>query len=375
MTRELYVGLMSGTSIDSIDAALVEISEHQTQLLSALSYPLQQPLKQQLLTLCHDQQVDIDLFGACDRQLAQHFASASNSLLTQAGVDAAEVKAIGSHGQTIRHRPSGSHGGPFTLQIGDPNIIALCTGIDTVADFRRMDMAGGGQAAPLAPIFHQAFFQSREQNRTLINIGGMSNVTWLPRTGDIRGFDLGPGNALMDAWIDQHRQQPFDRDGQWAASGTVISELLDRLLSHPFFSLPAPKSTGREDFHLGWLNELLAALPTTPRPADVQATLLELTAQSIVAGIKGEFLGEAVFICGGGAHNRTLLERLSQLLAPVPVTTTNDLGIAPDWVEACGFAWLAHRRLAGLAGNHPAVTGADQFLVLGGVYLGNATKN
>lgn len=368
--RQRYLGLMSGTSIDSIDAALIEYRAGQFSFLDALNLPIDQSLRQSLLELCQATTVDLDLVGACDRDLGQLFADSALQLLHQAKLKPSDVRAIGCHGQTIRHRPTTADRGPFTWQIGDPNIIALRTGIDTVADFRRMDMAAGGQAAPLAPIFHQALFGTADCNRTLLNIGGMSNVTWLPTEGDIKGFDLGPGNALMDGWIARHLKQSYDHNGNWADGGTADPELLARLLNHPFFGLAPPKSTGREDFHLQWLDSHIAAISKTITAQDVQATLLELTAQTIAQGIQSGYLGEELYVCGGGAHNTALMSRLTALLTPTPVASTDQLYIAPDWVEACGFAWLAHQRIAQLAGNHSAVTGARTHHILGGLYCG-----
>jgi anhydro-N-acetylmuramic acid kinase len=366
---EFYIGLMSGTSIDSIDAALIAIEpDGTTRFVQAHSHPIDTTLKQDIYHLCHTDNANLDRVGACDRQLGELFAAATLVLLKQAGLQTCAVRAIGSHGQTIRHRPNQAHGGPFTWQIGDPNVIAVGTGIDTVADFRRMDMAAGGQAAPLAPIFHQALFGSGEVNRTLCNIGGISNVTWLPADGDICGFDLGPGNALMDAWVLRHRDLPFDADGQWASSGQINEDLLRLCMAHPFLAQTGPKSTGREEFNMAWLEPLIAQSASQDSPVNIQATLLEFTAQSICQGLGQQFLGQEFFVCGGGAHNKALMQRLGELVAPATIATTQSLGIAPDWVEACGFAWLAHQRLQRQPGNHPQVTGAQSLQILGGVY-------
>jgi len=370
MTPLHYVGLISGTSVDSIDAALVRIEDHRIELIHALSYAIEPELQQLILELCHADQVRLDLIGTCDRMLGEHFGAAAQEVIASGGVAPDAIRAIGSHGQTIRHRPDVEGGGPFTMQIGDPNIIAFTTGVDTVADFRRMDMAASGQAAPLAPIFHRALFGASDHDRTLCNIGGISNVTWLPSSGEILGFDLGAGNALLDGWIGRHKNLRFDRDGLWAASGQVQQDLLAAMLQHPYLALPPPKSTGREDFNLSWLDSVLGKLGHGVAAEDVQATLLEFTAQTIASGIRTDYLGRELFVCGGGAHNKQLMQRLAELLSPVPVSSTLDLGIAPDWVEACGFAWLAHQRLEFQPGNHPAVTGARALRVLGGLYCG-----
>ena len=368
----LYVGLMSGTSIDGIDAAILAIEpDNQAHLVHATSYPISNSLKQDIYHLCHTNEANLDLIGACDRQLGELFAQATKAVLTEAKMPANTIRAIGSHGQTIRHRPGKADQGPFTWQIGDPNIIAHRTGIDTVADFRRMDMAAGGQAAPLAPIFHRALFGTSDKNRTLCNIGGISNITWLPTDENLCGFDLGPGNALMDAWIQRHRNLPYDAEGQWASSGQINTQLLSRCLAHPFLAQTGPKSTGREEFNLTWLDGLIDALAIADSPQNIQATLLEFTAQSIAQGVSQEYLGEEFLVCGGGARNKVLMHRLTELMAPAAVADTNLLGIGPDWVEACGFAWLAHQRLCRQPGNHRQVTGASNLKILGGVYAAN----
>lgn len=376
MDSELYIGLMSGTSVDSIDAALVSFSSNgddtNFSLVGTHSHSLPPELQKQLLNLCHLDQVALDDIGVADHQLGQEFANAVGELLAKYKVAHSGVTAIGSHGQTIRHRPSWPNQRRFTWQIGDPNIIAFESGIDTVADFRRMDFAAGGEAAPLAPMFHRAFFANAEKSRSVINIGGISNVTWLPISGPLIGFDLGPGNALMDGWIKRHQSRPYDSGGQWAQSGICNSALLEELLRHPYFKAPPPKSTGREDFHLNWLDQTLKQTSERLAAEDVQATLLELTAISIKQGLGTDYLGDEVFICGGGANNTALMKRLEQVLHPVPVAATSALGIDPDWVEACGFAWLAHQRLLRRPGNCVTVTGAQEPVILGGLYSSKA---
>lgn len=366
---DLYLGLMSGTSIDSIDAALIEHSQDEIfNFVKAINLPIGSRLQHDIFHLSHTQTANLDLIGACDRAMGELFADAALELINEAGVSSQDVRAIGSHGQTIRHRPTPDSQGPFTWQIGDPNIIAHRTGIDTVADFRRMDMAAGGQAAPLAPIFHQALFGASNLDRSLCNIGGISNVTWLPANGEIAGFDLGPGNMLMDGWVRRHKNKPFDHNGQWAQAGSVNPNLLQKLMSHPFLALPPPKSTGRETFNLAWLDSALTEFDISPQ--DVQATLLEFTAQSIAQGMGTRYLGQEFYVCGGGVQNKALMNRLAELLDPARVASTDSLGFNADWVEACGFAWLAYRRLKGLSGNHRAVTGASKEKVLGGLYSG-----
>lgn len=369
-SRELYVGLISGTSLDGIDAALVDFGAAQPTLITAATYPFAPALHSELVALCQPGVDEIERMGRADRALGEALATAVKTLLDKADVAATAVRAIGSHGQTIRHRPrlagdSSPH--PFTLQIGDPATIAHRTGITTIADFRRRDIAAGGQGAPLVPAFHRAVFGGR-RHRVIVNIGGIANITALPSEGGILGFDTGPGNGLMDAWIRRHQSRSFDRDGSWAATGQPQPTLLAALLADPYFALPAPKSTGREYFHLDWLDQQLAGHPGIA-PADVQATLLELTATSIAQTIAAlPFVANEVFICGGGAHNCRLMLRLEALLHPRLLANTGELGIAPDWVEAAAFAWLARETLANRPGNAPAVTGADRPCVLGAIH-------
>lgn len=359
---------MSGTSADAIDAALVEFQGHQPRVLRATTTPLPESLRTQVLSLYESGENEIDRMGSLDRQLASAFAKAALQLLQEAGVTPAAVAAIGSHGQTLRHRPRPSTGLPFTLQIGDPSLIAELTGITTVADFRRRDMAAGGQGAPLAPGLHQAVFAEPGRDRAVINIGGIANITWLPDTGPAIGYDTGPGNGLMDAWIARSQGRPYDEAGAWAAQGKVDTDLLMKLMDHPYFQLPPPKSTGREEFHWNWLTALLEQYPAVTA-VDVQATLLELTARTIGNAIQAhKATGVEIYICGGGARNTTLMERLQTLLPGCSIRTTDELGIPPDYVEAVAFAWLAMRTLQRQPGNLPSVTGAVREVILGGIY-------
>lgn len=370
MAEALFVGLMSGTSVDGIDAALVSIPDlapYRPRLLHARCEPMPADLRERLLAICLPGDNEIDRLGPLDVELGSRFAVAALNLLQEAGIEASSIRAIGSHGQTIRHRPSGAQ--PFTLQIADANVIAERTGITTVADFRRRDLAAGGQGAPLVPAFHDAVFRQPGRERLVVNIGGMANVTWLPASPSmpVSGFDTGPGNVLMDAWHERHRGLRFDRDGAWAASGRICSDLLARLMSDPYFAEPPPKSTGRERFSINWLDEHLAAGPDLA-PTDVQATLAEVTARSISDAIRTRAPDADVFLCGGGAHNAFLRARIAAALPDCRVGTTNALGIDPDWVEAMAFAWLAYRTLNGLPGNLPAVTGAGHPVVLGAIH-------
>ena len=371
MNSALYVGLMSGTSVDAIDSALVRCDGAQTELLATHEHPIPEQTRNRIASLSQPGSNEIERMGVLDRELGKLFAAATNELLASSSTAATQVRAIGSHGQTIRHRPPsapGDGGDYFTLQIGDPNTIAELTGISTVADFRRRDMAAGGEGAPLAPAFHAAAFAKSTVNRAIVNIGGIANITLLQGENLTGGYDSGPGNTLLDHWIERHRGIHYDRDGAWSAEGQVIEGLLTRLLSHPYFGLGGPRSTGKEAFNLAWLDSMLPGFEGA-RAIDVQATLAELTATSIASAVNPAATGVSeVFVCGGGAHNTDLMRRLYRKLDPVGLDTTQALGLDPDWVEAVTFAWLAHRALEGLAGNAPVVTGALGFRILGGVY-------
>ncbi len=365
---EYYIGLISGTSADGIDAALVDTAGERPILVDSYAHPYPDALRTEILALMQPGENEIDRFGEVDQQVGQVFAEAAQILCQQAQLKPGDIVAIGSHGQTIRHRPSNQVKHPFTLQIGDPNQIAERTGITTVADFRRRDMAAGGQGAPLAPAIHRAAFYSPLCQRVVVNIGGIGNVTHLPVDGDVIGFDTGPGNGIMDQWILRHQGQAFDRNGAWGAGGQVHTELLQAMLGYEYFQQPFPKSTGREEFHLAWLENYLNQFPDIT-PVDVQATLLELTATTIANDIRRVSGNDQVevFICGGGAHSEPLMQTLSRKL-DLPVSSTAALGIAPDWVEATCFAWLAKRTLAKQAGNIASVTGAKADKILGAIY-------
>jgi anhydro-N-acetylmuramic acid kinase len=296
--------------------------------------------------------------------LAQAFANAALGLLAAAGVSPAAVTAIGSHGQTLRHRPDLPL--PFTWQIGDPNTLVEMTGITVVADFRRRDVAAGGQGAPLLPVFHDHVFRSAAEDRVIVNVGGIANVTILSRDSTVTGFDTGPGNRLLDAWIAQHQGLEYDDGGRWGSTGTCDSTLLGQLLDEPYLSLPPPKSTGRELFNLPWLQSKLGLFPR--RPEDVQATLLEFTAATVATAVKHHAPGAALYVCGGGARNPRLLEAIRRRIAPNRVASTAVLGLDPDYVEAVAFAWFAERTLAGLTSSAGSVTGARGARILGGIY-------
>ncbi|CAM3491678.1 anhydro-N-acetylmuramic acid kinase [Halomonas lysinitropha] len=372
----LFIGLMSGTSLDGIDAALVEIREEGTpRLIATQDTPMPETLRDLLWRFCHADRVAFRELAAAEDAFCHLQAEAVEALLASSGMARASIMAIGSHGQTIEHAPLGHDGGPaYTLQLDNPSLLAELTGCPVVADFRRRDLAAGGQAAPLAPAFHEALFRAPGEWRLVLNLGGFANLTLLPPTEDERaplGFDTGPANALLDAWHARHRGDRYDAGGAWAASGRVDEALLERLLAEPYFHLPPPRSTGRERFHLDWLKGHLRG---GEAPQDVQATLAELTAASVALGVEmaRERLGAptaALLVpCGGGAHNPDLLSRLARRLPETPLLPGDDWGWPADWLEAGAFAWLAWRRLAGLPGNLPSVTGAAGSRVLGGVY-------
>ena len=365
---ELFLGMISGTSLDGVDAVLAEIGDTDFRIVDAATTAFPEPLHARIHSLVVTPQTSLRDFGALDVAVGRFFADCALTLISRAGLKPDEIAAVGSHGQTVFHEPNESE--PFTLQIGDPNVIAAVTGITTTADFRRLDIALGGQGAPLVPAFHAWRFRDSNEERVVVNIGGIANITVLAPAHATTGFGTGPGNTLLDLWIRRCRNEPFDRDGRWAATGKV-SALCSRLVS------PNPSSTrgaeiyGTRLFHSAWLERRLADVGALA-DADVQATLAELTAATIAAAIRAELpkCGE-VIVCGGGAHNADLMQRLRRLTA-VRVTTTDSHGVPPDWVEGAAFAWLARARLRGLAGNVPSVTGARREAVLGSVYWGAA---
>ena len=363
---DLYIGLMSGTSMDGIDAALVKFGEATLDIVATHEHAYPRELRSALIAARSDNSLrrpgDVP---ELHQQVGQCFADAANRLLAAAGVEQSAIAAIGSHGQTLRHAPAADP--PFSLQVGDADIIANATGITTIADFRRADIELGGQGAPLAPAFHEWLFLRPGHTRIVLNIGGIANITVL--FGDDRrpiGFDTGPGNTLLDAWASQHTDMHFDPGGQWAATGRVVDELLSQLLSDPYFSAPPPKSTGFEYFNLDWL--AAAAVERQP-PASVQATLSQLSADSIASAIRSAAPEAAdVLVCGGGVHNADLMRRLNAALPGIAVGSTASAGLDPDWVEAVAFAWLAMRTRRGRPGNLPSVTGASREAVLGSTH-------
>jgi anhydro-N-acetylmuramic acid kinase len=361
----LYLGLMSGTSMDAIDAALIDFDASPLRVIAASATAFSPGLKRRIgLLLDSPKNVALDELGQIDVELAQAFAAAALALLRDAGIGAGRITAIGSHGQTLRHRPDLPT--PFTWQIGDPNTLTEMTGITVVADFRRRDVAAGGQGAPLLPVFHDQVFRSRNEDRVIANLGGIANITILQGDAAVTGFDTGPANRLLDAWISIHHGKDFDVDGAWAAAGQCDDTLLCQMLDEPYLGLPPPKSTGRELFNLPWLNQKLGLF--SRRPQDVQATLQQFTAVTVADAVRKYAPGAALYVCGGGAHNAGLLAAIAQKIAPDPVATTAALGLDPDYVEAIAFAWFARRTLEGLTSSAGSVTGAKGARILGGIY-------
>lgn len=364
----LYIGVMSGTSLDGIDVAIVDISNKRVHLVASHCYPIPEDIRQQLTEICITKQATLQQLGEVDHRLGHLYADAINDLLAQNNMLPSQIEAIGCHGQTIYHAPNGTY--PFTMQMGDANIIATKTNITTIADFRRKDMALGGQGAPLVPAFHQAIFANKTKNSVILNIGGIANFTVICPDHPLIGYDTGPGNTLLDTWIYQNQGKTYDKDAQWALSGHIDNTLLTHLLDEPYFNLAAPKSTGRELFNLNWLNKKLMGCSLSPQ--DIQATLVEFTVVSVVNELKKlnlppKLICELV-VCGGGARNPLIMQRFTQHLSDWSVKTSNDYGVDMDYVEAMAFAWLAHQRRYDLPGNVQEVTGATRAVSLGAIY-------
>lgn len=359
-----YVGLMSGTSLDGIDAVLMEFSDEDSRCIGTLYRPYPEDLRTEILALSTPGQPnELHRTAALSNRLADAYAETVLELLDRTKVSAKSVGAIGCHGQTIRHAPADG----YTLQINNPARLVEKTGIAVVADFRSRDIAAGGQGAPLVPAFHQARFASPDRHRIILNVGGIANLTDLKPGHPVRGFDCGPGNLLLDAWIRRHQGHPYDEGGRWGASGRVIGPLLAGMEAHPFLAAPPPKSCGREEFNPEWLDRQLKG---DEAAEDVQATLLAFTAGAIAHAI-GRWCGKPgeLFLCGGGAHNEALMRALSAAMGKgTRVDTTAALGLPPDWVEGAAFAWLAKQTAMGLPGNLPEVTGACGPRILGAIY-------
>lgn len=371
MAKQLFIGVMSGTSLDGIDTVLASFSGSEITTINSHSTEFTPQLRNELYSLCQPGPNEIERSCKASIDLAMAIADNIQILLHKSKTKPSSICAIGSHGQTIRHQPSSDK--PFSLQIGDPSTIAQLTGITTISDFRMADIAAGGQGAPLVPAFHRAVFSSKTNTRIILNIGGIANISLLPATSarsmNISGYDTGPGNMLMDAWIQHSQQLPFDKNGKWAKSGKDIDALLKTLLDEPYLNLAPPKSTGRELFNLEWLQTKIANKDFPSE--DIQKTLLEYTAQTISENIKSASKKTPceVFVCGGGIENTALMERLQELLVNYKISSTQELGIHPQLVEASAFAWLAMRTHSRLPGNACEITGASREKILGGIYF------
>lgn len=364
-----FIGLMSGTSLDGIDAALILCRQDKVQFIEGHYQTFSSAFRELLKANCFGDSIHLESLGTLDARLGVLFAECALRLLEKSRLKPSQIRAIGCHGQTLHHNPT--HSSPYSLQIGDPNRIAELTGITTIADFRRRDIAAGGQGAPLVPAFHRALLQNGDENRVIVNLGGIANITTLPKDLKARiwGFDTGPGNTLLDHWAARHLKAPMDTDGNWGKSGRLSPALLEAFLKEPYFTQPAPKSTGQEYFSPAWLEGKLTNFPGLA-PEDVQASLCHLCAITVADAIRCYApQTDRVLACGGGVHNKFLLELLGQRLN-CPVETTERHGIHPDWVEATAFAWLAKRTLEGQCGNLPDATGARSAVILGGLYPG-----
>lgn len=368
----MYIGVMSGTSIDGVDAVLVSISEKGIKLIASVSHDFPDNLAEELKELLRSDKIVLQKVGELDHRLGIVYAESINQLILEAGVDRKDVIAIGCHGQTVFHNPRGKY--PFTMQLGDGNLIAANTGITTVTDFRRMDMAFGGEGAPLTPAFHKEFFSSDSENRVILNLGGIANISILNKDKFV-GMDTGPANCLMDLWIQKCLDKKYDCNGSWAKSGRVCNGLLESFLKEDYFGLVAPKSTGKELFNMNWIEDHLTNFSKISEQ-DVQATLCELTARTIVDAINlysPDYT--SIYVCGGGAFNTFLLERLGAFAPGVEINTTAKLNVHEQLVEAMAFAWLAKQRVLECEGNLPEVTGARSKVVLGSLYKSNGIKD
>ncbi len=364
MTREIFVGLMSGTSLDGVDAVLAEFDGSKPRLLANASVPFDAALRRELLALNTPGADEIERAALAGNELAAKYAAAVAEVLAGSNTPKSQVRAIGCHGQTVRHRPARG----YTTQIGNAALLAELTGLCVVADFRSRDVAAGGQGAPLVPAFHATMFANAAEDRVAINLGGIANLTYLPCEGSVTGFDSGPGNCLLDLWASRHLGALHDDRGSWAAAGRVIPELLDRMLRDPYFAAAPPKSTGRDLFNESWLRQCLTG---DENAQAVQATLLELTARSLASAIARHCPGaRRLIVCGGGAKNDALMRRLAEITSPAALETSERHGINPQLVEASAFAWLAKQALDGKTGSLPSVTGARGARVLGAIYPG-----
>ena len=365
---QLFIGLMSGTSLDGVDGVLADFTGKQPRILAHHAMPFAPALKQELLALNTPSDNELHRAALAANGLVHVYAQTVQALLADTHTSASEVRAIGAHGQTVRHQPGAFDGTGYTLQLNNPALLAELTGIDVVADFRSRDVAAGGQGAPLVPVFHQGIFGQANRTAGVLNIGGIANLSVLHANGEVLGFDCGPGNALLDHWCQAHTGYAFDNNGTWGATGTVIDPLLQSMLSEPFLHQAPPKSTGRDLFHPTWLAHQLSGYADA-NAADVQATLTEFTAHACVNDVLRHAADASeLIVCGGGALNGLLMQRLQAGLPHVRVLSSAERGMPPLQVEAAAFAWLARQTILGLPGNLPKVTGAQGARILGGIF-------
>jgi anhydro-N-acetylmuramic acid kinase len=363
----LFIGIMSGSSLDGIDIALTEINSHQCKVIATHFQAYSSETKQSLLSLHFPSENELDKSALMANHLAGLYAEAVNALLVKSKINANQITAIGCHGQTVRHQPNREDAIGYSIQLGNNALLSELTNITVVGDFRSRDIAAGGQGAPLVPAFHQAIFANPNKNCAIVNIGGIANITYLPKTGEVIGFDSGPGNMLLDHWVKLKRGEEYDADGEWAATGATQDGLLASMLSDPYFALPPPKSTGRDLLNETWLMHHLAGI--SYKAEDVARTLVALTSHTICSAIRQHCPDlDELYVCGGGAHNQLLMDALESSLHPVSLSTTDALGINVDWVEAAAFAWLAKQTLNNVASNLPGVTGAAGLRILGAIY-------
>ena len=367
MSKELFIGLMSGTSVDGVDCSIVSFEDNRVEVVSTYFEECPKELRENILRICEGSKVSLKFLGETDIALGKLFASVIKKQLKETKINPKAITAIGSHGQTVWHQPSGNY--PFTMQLGDPNVICQQTGITTVAGFRQKDVANGGQGAPLAPLFHKEFFHRSDRDRAIINIGGIANITILPGKGVCSAYDIGPGNVLMDYWTLENQGSRYDKNGEWAATGQCDQELLEEMLEEPYLKKSPPKSTGRELFNAVWLKNITSRYSRHLRIEDVQATLSAFTSKCIANAVNNLVKDSEVYICGGGVHNSYLMDGLKNSIRKSKVMTTSVLGIEPDWVEATTFAWLAKQSIKRKKLETAPFTGATKPCVLGGLYF------
>jgi anhydro-N-acetylmuramic acid kinase len=363
----LFIGVMSGSSLDGIDVALTEFTGKNSKVVATFFQAYSNEIKSDLLNLHFPSENELEKTALIANELARLYAAAINTLLKQHNVQPNQIIAIGCHGQTIRHQPRFNHEIGYTIQLGNNALLAELTQITVVGDFRSRDIAAGGQGAPLVPAFHQATFANKHKNRAIINIGGIANITYLAKNSDVLGFDSGPGNILLDHWIKLSLGKPYDANGAWSSTGSVNQRILDDMLSDPYFTLPPPKSTGRDLFNESWLKQHLKSIDS--HPEDIARTLLELTSETISQAMT-QYCPDVneVYLCGGGAHNQLLIDSLKAKLTYIPISTTDELGVEIDWVEAVAFAWLAKQTISNIPSNLPSATGANGLRILGAIY-------